>query len=179
VSIHTRPPQPPALRAKSLYRFLLCLLFLAMLPGVGHAQASTQWPEKLARTIVTTWPDSLAEFPGQPVKWNYGQGVVLEGFKGLWERTGNKQYFAYIQKSIDFFVQPDGRINKYRLGNYNIDEVKNGTLLSLPANQAAQIPESRFYTTRAAEGPPAQPRWRLLAQAGVPAPDVARRPLYG
>jgi unsaturated rhamnogalacturonyl hydrolase len=109
-----------------------------MLPGVGHAQASTQWPEKLARTIVTTWPDSLAEFPGQPVKWNYGQGVVLEGFKGLWERTGNKQYFAYIQKSIDFFVQPDGRINKYRLGNYNIDEVKNGTLLLFLYQQTKQ-----------------------------------------
>ncbi|MFD1874462.1 alpha/beta fold hydrolase [Hymenobacter bucti] len=104
-------------------------LGLLGLPGLVRAQALAAGPAQLARTIMTIWPDSLEEVPGQPVKWNYGQGVALEGIKGLWERTGDQQYFNYIKKSIDFFVQPDGSIKKYRLGNYNIDEVKNGTLI--------------------------------------------------
>jgi unsaturated rhamnogalacturonyl hydrolase len=107
-------------------------------PGRARAQAQAAWPEKLARTIMTTWPDSLEEFPGKPVKWNYGQGVALEGFKGLWERTGKQEYFTYIQKSMDFFVRPDGSINKYRLASYNIDEVKNGTLILFLYQQTHQ-----------------------------------------
>ncbi len=72
------------------------------------------------------------------MKWNYGQGVVLEGMKGLWERTGAPQYFDYIQKSINFFVQPDGSIRKYWLADYNIDGVKNGTLMLFLYQQTHQ-----------------------------------------
>jgi len=121
---------------KSFLRLLLVLMVFGRVSS-AHAQ-TTDWPAKLARTIMTTWPDSLEEFPGKPVKWNYGQGVVLEGIKGLWERTGDKMYFDYVQKSMDFFVRPDGSIHKYRLAEYNIDEVKNGTLILFLYQQTHQ-----------------------------------------
>lgn len=83
----------------------------------------------MAATAMRIWKDSLVLHPGTPVKWAYDQGVVLEGFTALWKRTGNQQYFRYIQQSMDFFIDQQGNIRTYRLEDYNIDNVKNGRVL--------------------------------------------------
>ncbi|MDQ6813737.1 MAG: glycoside hydrolase family 88 protein, partial [Bacteroidota bacterium] len=94
-----------------------------------HAQS---WSAKMAETVMTIWKDSLQVDKGKPVKWAYDQGVVLKGIEGLWLRTGNKKYFDYIQKSMDFFVKDDGAISTYKRSNYNIDNVLCGrNLLTL------------------------------------------------
>ncbi|MGI8637739.1 MAG: glycoside hydrolase family 88 protein, partial [Segetibacter sp.] len=71
---------------------------------------------------------------GKPVKWAYDQCVVLKGIEGLWLRTGDKKYFDYIQKSMDFFVNDDGSIRTYKLSNYNIDNVLCGRNLLMLYN---------------------------------------------
>ena len=90
------------------------------------------WSAKMAETVMTVWKDSMQMEEGKPVKWAYDQGVVLKGIEGLWVRTGEKKYFDYIQKSMDFFVNDDGSIRTYKLSNYNIDNVLCGrNLLTL------------------------------------------------
>lgn len=83
----------------------------------------------MAATVMRIWKDSLTMQPGTPVKWNYDQGVILDGFTGLWKRTGDPRYLRYMQKSMDFFVEDNGDIRTYRLMDYNIDNIKNGHAL--------------------------------------------------
>lgn len=102
------------------------------------AQTSTKpggkarnWSERLAETAMTIWKDSFALKPGQPAKWSYDQGVILKGIEGAWNATGNADYFRYIQRCMDFYVQEDGSIKGYRPDEYNIDHINNGKLLLL------------------------------------------------
>ncbi|MGI8634307.1 MAG: glycoside hydrolase family 88 protein, partial [Segetibacter sp.] len=93
-----------------------------------------QWSSKMAGTVMTIWKDSMKMEDGKPVKWAYDQCVVLKGIEGLWLRTGDKKYFDYIQKSMDFFVNDDGSIRTYKLSNYNIDNVLCGRNLLMLYN---------------------------------------------
>lgn len=109
---------------KVLSRIILLVLSSNML--TVHAQ---QWSEKLAATCMSLWPDSLVVKPNRPAQWTYDQGVILKGIEGVWKRTADPKYFRYIQKSMDFFVQPNGTIRTYKLEDYNIDNVNNGRIL--------------------------------------------------
>lgn len=103
-------------------RRLITIAFL--LTGIQlNAQS---WSAKMAETVMNIWKDSLLMENGKPVKWSYDQGVILKGIEGLWLRTGDKKYFDYIQKSMDFFVNDNGTIRTYNLSNYNIDNVLGG-----------------------------------------------------
>jgi len=110
---------------------LTCLLTAAA--GVSYAQ-SRPLSEEMASTAMHIWKDSLNLDPAspKPVKWAYDQGVILEGIDGIWRRTGDGEYFKYMQKSMDFFVTKEGGIRTYKQEDYNIDNVKNGrSLLTL------------------------------------------------
>jgi unsaturated rhamnogalacturonyl hydrolase len=86
---------------------------------------------EMAKTVMTQWPDSMSNGDGKPVKWSYDQGVMLEGFANIWKRTGDGKYFDYIQKSIDLFVTNAGNVDRYKITDYNIDNVKNGRAILL------------------------------------------------
>ncbi|SKD09535.1 Rhamnogalacturonyl hydrolase YesR [Chitinophaga ginsengisegetis] len=109
-------------------RFKKSLLSSALLLIVSLTQAQTG-AAGMAATVMRIWKDSLEIQPGRPVRWSYDQGVILEGFTGLWKRTGNQEYFRYMQKSMDHFVDTNGNIHTYQLEDYNIDNVKNGRIL--------------------------------------------------
>jgi len=87
--------------------------------------------EELAGTALKMWPDSFALPGDKTAKWRYDQGVVLKGIEGIWNTTGNGDWFRYIQKSMDFYVNNDGVIKGYRPDEYNIDHINNGKLLLL------------------------------------------------
>jgi len=97
----------------------------------GYAQVKSN-DEQLAATVMTIWKDSLSSGGGRPARWTYDQGVILEGIDAIWRRTGNADYFRYVQKSMDHFVTDQGTIRTYDQDSYNIDNVKNGrSLLTL------------------------------------------------
>ncbi|MEO5912006.1 MAG: glycoside hydrolase family 88 protein [Pelobium sp.] len=87
--------------------------------------------EEMIRSVMTRWPDSMSNGPGIPVKWSYDHGVILEGIANVWKRTGEGKYFAYIQKCMDVFVKENGDIDRYKITDYNIDNVKNGRSILL------------------------------------------------
>ncbi|HYF31604.1 MAG TPA: glycoside hydrolase family 88 protein [Chitinophagaceae bacterium] len=99
--------------------------------ALPSGKASRNWSQELAATAMYIWKDSFALRPGQPAKWSYDQGVILKGIEGIWNATGNGEYFRYIQKCMDFYVQEDGSIKGYRPDEYNIDHINNGKLLLL------------------------------------------------
>jgi unsaturated rhamnogalacturonyl hydrolase len=115
---------------QSMKRLITVVLLLVTVQQL-HAQTLS---EKMAETVMTIWKDSMQTDKDKPVKWAYDQGVVLKGIEGLWLRTGDKKYFDYIQKSMDFFVNDDGTIRTYKLLNYNIDNVLCGRNLLMLYN---------------------------------------------
>jgi unsaturated rhamnogalacturonyl hydrolase len=86
--------------------------------------------EAMASTVLTIWKDSLAT-DGKADKWNYEQGVLLEGIEGVWLNTGEGKYFRYIQQLTDRFINDDGTIRTYKQDDYNIDNVLSGRNLLL------------------------------------------------
>jgi unsaturated rhamnogalacturonyl hydrolase len=101
------------------------LFFLLFVTGSAFGQSS-----QMAVTMMRLWKDSL-QLAGRPAHWTYDQGVVLEGFAGLWKNTGDAQYFRYIQTGMDHYVDKQGNIATYKQDDYNIDNVKNGRSLLL------------------------------------------------
>jgi unsaturated rhamnogalacturonyl hydrolase len=113
-------------------RKTILYLFISILTiGCAFAQKVKypMWSEKMAKTVLTIWKDSLIMQPDKPVKWSYDEGVVLEGITNIWKLTGKGEYFRFIQKSMDHFVQDNGSIRRYKPEDYNIDNVKNGRIL--------------------------------------------------
>lgn len=84
--------------------------------------------QQVAATVMYTWKDSFS-LEQKPVKWSYDLGVILKGFEGIWNNTGDVRYFNYIQKQIDFYVDSTGKIKAYKPDEYNIDYINNGKLL--------------------------------------------------
>jgi unsaturated rhamnogalacturonyl hydrolase len=101
------------------------ILLLIGLAGSLQAQSLS---EKVAKTVMKVWPDtSTTKF----TKWSYDQGVLMEGMAGVWKRTGDADYYRYIQRSMDKLVDKDGTITSYKQQDHNIDNVKNGRALLL------------------------------------------------
>ncbi len=109
---------------KKNYILVAFLVFISL-----HSVAQQNCCSALvSQTAMTIWKDSFA-LDGKPAKWTYDLGVILEGIAAVWKQTGDPQYFNYLQKSMDFYVQNDGTINTYKPSEFNIDHVKNGTSL--------------------------------------------------
>jgi len=104
------------------------ILFVAFITGISTVGAQTP-AEKMAATVMTIWKDSLFTDPARPARWTYDQAVILKGIEGLWLKTGDPKYFAYMQKCMDFFVNDKGDIRTYKLTDYNIDNILCGRVL--------------------------------------------------
>ena len=105
---------------------VLAVLFLG---GTGpRAQAppptDTPWSVRMAEAVMER--RSLVR-----ERWDYETGTVLRGIEELWADTGDDRYFDYIRSNVDAYVQPDGSITTYTLEDYNLDNIKTGSLLFL------------------------------------------------
>ncbi len=91
-----------------------------------NASAQRELGEKMAATAM-----KILSANDRPLKWNYDEGVVLKGIEGLWNETGNGEYFKFIQSRMDAFVDKEGDIKTYKQQDFNIDNVNNGRILLL------------------------------------------------
>jgi rhamnogalacturonyl hydrolase YesR/polygalacturonase len=87
------------------------------------------YSQLLSNSAIQIWPDSFMLPTDKYPKWRYDQGVVLQGMNDVWKATGNKEWFNYIKKSMDFYVKEDGTINGYKREEYNLDHLNNGKIL--------------------------------------------------
>jgi unsaturated rhamnogalacturonyl hydrolase len=107
-------------------------LLIGVTMSVTLANAQTKpYSQQMAATVMAIWKDSFSMRPGQPARWSYDQGVILKGIEGIWNATGNGDYFRYIKNCLDFYVQEDGNIKGYRPDEFNIDHINNGKLILL------------------------------------------------
>lgn len=83
---------------------------------------------KMAKSEMTRIPESQ-KIDVTGVKWSYAAGVELEGILAAAKAYGDKDMMDYVLNYCDFFVNPDGSIKAFKKSSYNIDNVKNGTIL--------------------------------------------------
>lgn len=115
----------PALKKQRRFidKKIILLLVLVMASVCSHAQ-SKSYAADMAKTVMTIWKDSLSN--GRPARWTYDQSVILNGIEGLWRATGEKKYFDYLQKSMDFFVDDKGNIRTYNYAGFTLDNIAPG-----------------------------------------------------
>ncbi len=87
----------------------------------------------LANNFIELFPDTIAyKNELKSYKWNYEQGLMYEAFYKMWKHTGDKKYFDYMKKNIDYYIESNGTIKTYKLSDFNIDNIAPGrTLLRL------------------------------------------------
>lgn len=102
--------------------------------SINGASADTPatWGEKMAASIMKRNPVVYDE-------WDYVTGTVLKGFEELWRETGDPRYFAYIKTTVDSVVSPYGLIDDYKPAEFNIDEVRQGTVLLFLARETGDL----------------------------------------
>jgi unsaturated rhamnogalacturonyl hydrolase len=109
-------------------KFALLISFLAVTVAQIQAQPKSL-SERLADTAMARWKDSWELDRARTERWSYEQGVLMKGIEGVWYNSAEGDYFRFIQRSIDRFVNEDGSIKTYKPDEYNLDNVLNGRIL--------------------------------------------------
>ncbi|WP_158372881.1 glycoside hydrolase family 105 protein [Cellulosimicrobium cellulans] len=89
--------------------------------GRGYGTARTPWAVLGADTLLAREP-----LMNPRDRWEYEDGLVLDGVRAVHRLTGDPRYSAYIRRNLDHFVREDGSILGYSRAEYNLDHVNNG-----------------------------------------------------
>jgi unsaturated rhamnogalacturonyl hydrolase len=113
---------------------VLSALFLTLFVSCGSSDSIsgklTVTSKLLVDNFITLHPDTAAyKNEAKSYKWNYEQGLILESIYRVWVDTKEEEYFNYIKKNVDYYVNDDGSIKTYELSNFNIDNVAPGRVL--------------------------------------------------
>jgi unsaturated rhamnogalacturonyl hydrolase len=91
-----------------------------------------EWSRRMAESEVARRGDSLAWREGGSAKWDYTAGLFTLSLLKLDEQVPNARYVAFAETAIGSFIMPDGNIQRYKLDDYNIDNINPGkTVLAL------------------------------------------------
>ncbi|HEY1806121.1 MAG TPA: glycoside hydrolase family 88 protein [Terracidiphilus sp.] len=119
-----------------IFRLPACLLvFVAaaappMLRAAAPNDAMTL-SQRAANSAVARWPSGRFTPPGSPEIWNYELGTLLEGMDSVWLNTADRDYFNYIQSSVDALLAPDGSIPTLKPEEHQLDNILLGRQLLL------------------------------------------------
>ncbi len=100
----------------------------------GHteymSEEYTTWSVRMADSEMERLGTSLMfDSSGSGGSWEYTSGLFLKSLLDVWQATGNAEYFDYVTKVIDSFVDEDGRIKTYDMSDYNLDKINSGKVL--------------------------------------------------
>ncbi|MDX9729541.1 MAG: glycoside hydrolase family 88 protein [Bacteroidales bacterium] len=90
---------------------------------------SPLWSVRMAESEMIRNPSLwMADFVTEK-KWNYTQGLMGLAFMRLNETTGDDRYYEYAKGYADSLIDSEGVIYKYKMDNYNIDQVNPGKMM--------------------------------------------------
>lgn len=122
---------------KNLLIFTICLLIYS---SVYSRTDTIYWSQLMAESEMERHPTRYSS------GWDYVPGTVLLGFKGLYAVTGDETYYNYIQNTVDYIVKDNGTISGYDATEYNIDMVKEGSIVLYMYEQTS---EDKYKTAAA------------------------------
>ena len=103
------------------------VLLLAWMSDTAIAQEPLS--QKMADATIRRWPEGRLAPAGSPWRWNYELGTLLEGMDAVWYGSAKGEYFRYVKRSIDQFVEPDGSIPTYDANEDSLDNILLGRQL--------------------------------------------------
>ncbi|HVX39286.1 MAG TPA: glycoside hydrolase family 88 protein [Gemmatimonadaceae bacterium] len=97
----------------------------ALLAATASVPAAAQqpWSVRVANAVMQRSPAAVYG------KWDYTAGLVLLGLERVGARTGDPKYAAYIKRSVDSLVHPDGSIATYDPSEHQLDQINEGRAL--------------------------------------------------
>ncbi|MGA2672514.1 MAG: glycoside hydrolase family 88 protein [Terracidiphilus sp.] len=116
------------------FRTLVCFVLSAATAGstLSVVQAAQRpWSECAADAAIARWSEGRFAPAGAHWTWNYELGTLLEGVDAVWLNTADPRYYNYIKNSVDSFVDPDGSISTWKVGEYQLDNILLGRQLLL------------------------------------------------
>ena len=108
------------LRAVAAATLAIPSLGLAQAPSVA---ADSLWSVRVAQSVIRRSPVVVLD------KWDYTAGLVLLALERLGARTRDPRIAAYVRRSIDSLVSPDGTIRTYAEREFNLDQINEGRVL--------------------------------------------------
>ncbi|RYU78570.1 hypothetical protein EWM57_13665 [Hymenobacter persicinus] len=112
----------------------------------------------MADSFIKWFPDSLGLEQNKAARWGYEQGLMLKALERVWQRTGEQKYLAYIRRTIDYSIGADGSIQRFKLDDYNLDNINTGrtllTLMQLPGPRQAQYRQAAELLHHQLDGQP-------------------------
>lgn len=106
-------------------KLIIITAISALLFACQDKQTEKLWSVKMADAVMTQ-SDSLVYYlnsNGKP-KWGYDYAFLGQAIDKLGDK--DEKYSKYMQDYIDYFIADDGNINKYKLSDYNIDNINPG-----------------------------------------------------
>ncbi len=113
-----------------LFTFIISFSASVMKADITNgSDKGKKWSVRIAESFMNRYPSDKVNDTIYNNKWTYDQGVLQEALRQVYKSTGDKKYYDYIKKSVDLFIQPDGRIATYKFNDFNIDNVNQGKSL--------------------------------------------------
>jgi unsaturated rhamnogalacturonyl hydrolase len=116
---------------KNLYTLIFFLSALLSTSCLGQGSTpppvSKPWSARIAESFLLRHPGAVTYDSGSPSrKWNYEQGLMLVSLLRMWQHSGDRKYFDFVQANLDRYVSEAGSIQTYSLGDYNLDNISPG-----------------------------------------------------
>ena len=91
-----------------------------------------EWSIRMADSEMARRGDTLAWTEGGRAKWDYTAGLFTLSLLRLNERVPDARYVEFSKRAIGTFIGGDGKIQGYKLEDYNLDNINPGkTVLAL------------------------------------------------
>lgn len=84
---------------------------------------------RFAGSEIKRFPQAWQLDHGKRLYFGYAQSVGAMAMLQLWERTGNRSYYEYVQNWTDSLIDSKGHIYSYKKKNYHLDFIAPGKVL--------------------------------------------------
>ena len=111
-------------------KFRLVIVF-SLITAFVAVNASQKYYVQMANSQMKRNPESWMIDFAKTLRWDYCQGLELQAFYKVWEKTKDKRYFDYMKTYTDTIIDSNGKIIVYKKSDYNIDKVNPGKFLFL------------------------------------------------
>ena len=111
-------------------KFRLVIVF-SLITAFVAVNASQKYYVQMANSQMKRNPQSWMIDFAKTLRWDYCQGLELQAFYKVWEKTKDKRYFDYMKSYTDTIIDSNGKIIVYKKSDYNIDKVNPGKFLFL------------------------------------------------
>jgi unsaturated rhamnogalacturonyl hydrolase len=111
------------------FRISIVLSILVFCVAVGWAKPKLY--VQMANSQMKRNPQSWMIDFAKTLRWDYCQGLELQAFYKVWEKTKDSRYLDYMKSYTDTIIDSSGKIIVYKKYEYNIDKVNPGKFLFL------------------------------------------------